>query len=41
MCALLVSPILGAIGFSILWLLLGGGLGAAVLIPIIAKLLGK
>ena len=30
-----------AIGFSILYLLLGGGLGGAVLIFIIAKMLGK
>jgi hypothetical protein len=31
----------GAIGFSILYLLLGGGLGGAVLIFLVAKLLGK
>lgn len=31
----------GAIGFSILYLLLGGGLGGAILIFILAKLLGK
>jgi len=30
-----------AIGFSILYLLLGGGMGGAVLIFIIAKMLGK
>jgi hypothetical protein len=34
-------PMIGAIGFSILYLLLGGGLGGAVLIFIIAKMLGK
>jgi hypothetical protein len=32
---------LGAIGFSLLYLLLGGGLGGAVLIFIIAKMLGR
>ncbi|HZZ56267.1 MAG TPA: hypothetical protein VFE31_00455 [Opitutaceae bacterium] len=32
---------LAAIGFSILYLLLGGGLGGAVLIFIIAKMLGR
>jgi hypothetical protein len=36
-----IVPIFGAIGFSILYLLLGGGLGGAVLIFIIAKMLGK
>ncbi len=30
-----------AIGYSILYLLLGGGLGGAILIFIIAKMLGK
>ena len=37
----LVTPMFGAIGFSILYLLLGGGLGGAVLIFIIAKMLGR
>jgi hypothetical protein len=36
-----ITPMLGAIGFSILYLLLGGGLGGAVLIFIIAKMLGR
>ena len=31
----------GAIGYSILYLLLGGGLGGAILIFIVAKMLGK
>jgi len=31
----------GAVGFSLLYLLLGGGLGGAFLIFIIAKMLGK
>lgn len=32
--------LLGAIGYSILYLLLGGGLGGAILIFIVAKMLG-
>jgi hypothetical protein len=35
------TPMLGAVGFSILYLLLGGGLGGAILIFIIAKMLGR
>ena len=38
---LAMAPMFGAVGFSILYLLLGGGLGGAVLIFFIAKLLGK
>lgn len=34
-------PMFGAIGFSILYLLLGGGLGGAVLIFFLAKMLGR
>jgi hypothetical protein len=34
------TPIFAAIGYSLLYLLFGGGLGGAVLIFIIAKLLG-
>lgn len=37
----LIAPMMGAIGFSLLYLLLGGGLGGAFLIFIIAKMLGK
>jgi len=33
--------IVGAVGYSILYLLLGGGLGGAVLIFIVAKALRK
>ena len=36
-----ITPMFGAIGFSLLYLLLGGGLGGAVLIFIIAKMLGR
>jgi hypothetical protein len=32
---------LGAIGYSLLYLLLGGGLGGAFLVFIIAKMFGK
>lgn len=35
------TPMFGAIGFSLLYLLLGGGLGGAFLIFILAKMLGK
>ena len=41
MTALIMIPMMGAIGFSLLYLLLGGGLGGAVLIFFIAKLFGK
>ena len=36
-----IIPLFGAIGFSIIYLLLGGGFGGAILIFIIAKMLGK
>ena len=35
------SLVLGAAGYSLLYLLFGGGLGGAVLIFIVAKMLGK
>jgi hypothetical protein len=41
MLALVLTPMFGAIGFSLIYLLLGGGLGGAFLIFIIAKMLGK
>ena len=41
MIALLIPPIVAAAGYSFLYLVLGGGLGGAVLIFIIAKMLGK
>jgi hypothetical protein len=37
---LLILPI-AAVGFSLVYLLLGGGLGGAVVIYVIAKLLGR
>jgi hypothetical protein len=36
-----MTPMFAAIGFSLIYLLFGGGLGGAVLIFIIAKMLGK
>jgi hypothetical protein len=33
--------VIGAIGYSLLYLVLGGGFGGAVLIYFIAKMLGK
>jgi hypothetical protein len=36
----LLTPPLAAIGYSLLYLLFGGGLGGAVLIFIVAKMLG-
>ena len=38
MFALMIEPILGAIGFSLIYLLIGGGLGGAVLIFIVLKM---
>jgi hypothetical protein len=38
---LAVAPMFAAIGYSLIYLLFGGGLGGAVLIFIIAKMLGK
>ena len=34
-------PVFAAVGYSILYLLLGGGLGGAILIFFVAKMLGK
>jgi hypothetical protein len=41
MIAMLIPTIVAAAGYSILYLLLGGGLGGAVLIFIVAKMLGQ
>lgn len=38
---LAVAPMFAAIGYSILYLMLGGGLGGAVLIFFVAKMFGK
>ena len=36
-----VAPVFAAVGYSLVYLLAGGGLGGAILIFIVAKLLGK
>jgi hypothetical protein len=36
-----VSPVLAAAGYSLIYLLLGGGLGGAILIFVVLKMLGK
>lgn len=41
MIALIATPIFAAAGYSFIYLLFGGGLGGAVLIFIIAKMLGR
>ena len=41
MIALIIQPLLAAAGYSILYLIFGGGLGGAILIFIVAKMLGK
>ena len=41
MMMLAMTPIFAAIGYSLIYLLFGGGLGGAVLIFIIAKMVGK
>ncbi len=38
---LAVAPMFAAIGYSLVYLLAGGGLGGAVVIFIIAKMLGR
>jgi hypothetical protein len=38
---LAIAPMFAAIGYSIIYLLLGGGFGGALLIFIVAKMLGK
>ncbi len=37
----LIDPVFAAAGYSLLYLLLGGGLGGAVLIFIVAKMFGR
>jgi hypothetical protein len=37
----LIHPMLAAVGYSLIYLLFGGGLGGAILIFIVAKMLGK
>lgn len=37
----MIAPMLAAAGYSLLYLLGGGGVGVAILIFIIAKMMGK
>ena len=41
MIALIMCPVFAAAGYSIVYVLFGGGLGGAILIFIVAKMLGK
>ena len=41
MIALTMTPIFAAAGYSLTYMVLGGGFGGAVLIFIVAKMLGK
>jgi hypothetical protein len=41
MTLLMFTPVIAAAGYSLIYLLLGGGLGGAFLIFILAKMLGK
>ena len=41
MIALIAAPMLAAAGYSLMYLLFGGGLGGAILIFIVLKMLGK
>ncbi len=41
MIALIAAPMLAAAGYSLVYLLAGGGLGGAILIFFAAKALGK
>jgi hypothetical protein len=41
MLALLITPMFAAAGYSLIYLLFGGGFGGAVLIFIVAKMFGK
>jgi hypothetical protein len=41
MTILVFTPLLAAAGYSLLYLLCGGGLGGAILIFIVAKMFGR
>jgi len=41
MIALIITPMFAAAGYSLVYLLFGGGLGGALLIFIVAKMVGK
>ncbi|HUQ72670.1 MAG TPA: hypothetical protein VM165_24285 [Planctomycetaceae bacterium] len=37
----IITPVFAAAGYSLVYLLLGGGIGGAILIFIVAKMLGR
>ena len=41
MIAMIIQPLIAAAGYSMLYLIFGGGLGGALLIFVVAKMLGK
>ena len=41
MIAMMMYPVLAAAGYSMIYLIFGGGLGGALLIFVVLKLLGK
>jgi hypothetical protein len=41
MMSALMTPMFAAAGYSLIYLLLGGGFGGAILIFIVAKMFGK
>jgi hypothetical protein len=41
MIAMMMTPMFAAAGYSLIYLLLGGGFGGAILIFIVAKMFGK
>ena len=41
MLTLIIAPVVAAAGYSLIYLIFGGGFGGAVLIFILAKMLGK
>ena len=41
MATIVFSPLLAAAGWSLIYMLLGGGLGGAILIFVVLKMLGK
>jgi hypothetical protein len=41
MIALFITPMFAAAGYSLIYLLFGGGLGGALIIFIVAKMAGK
>ena len=41
MIALIIQPMFAAAGYSLLYLLFGGGIGGAILIFILLKMFGK